>query len=71
MKKKIIRIGTKRKSKLTKKERCLTGDIQTKVELIQALISLGLMAVSERLKEDVEELTGERYVWVKSPISSF
>lgn len=34
MKKKIIRIGTKRKPKLTKKERCLTGDIQTKVGLI-------------------------------------
>jgi len=61
MKKKIIRIGTKRKPKPTKKERCLTGDIQTKVGLIQALISLGLMAVSERLKEDVDELTGERY----------
>jgi len=34
MKKKIIRIGTKRKPKPTKKERCLTGDIQTKVGLI-------------------------------------
>jgi hypothetical protein len=34
MKKKIIRIGTKRKPKPTKKERFLTGDIQTKVELI-------------------------------------
>jgi len=43
MKKKIIRIGTKRKPKLTKKERFLTGDIQTKVELIQALIPLGLI----------------------------
>jgi len=29
MKKKIIRIGTKRKPKPTKKERFLTGDIQT------------------------------------------
>jgi len=61
MKKKIIRIGTKRKPKLTKKERFLTGDIQTKVELIQALIPLGLMAVPEQLKEEVEELAGERY----------
>ena len=61
MKKKIIRIGSKRKPKLTKKERLLTGDIQTKVDLIQALIPLGLMAVSEQLKEEVEELAGERY----------
>ncbi len=61
MKKKIIRIGSKRKTKLTKKERLLTGDIQTKVELIQALIPLGLMAVSEQLEEEVEELSGERY----------
>ncbi len=61
MKKKIIRIGSKRKTKLTKKERLLTGDIQTKVELIQALIPIGLMAVSEQLEEEVEELAGERY----------
>lgn len=61
MNQKIIRIGTKRKPKLTKKERLLSGDIQTKVELIQALIPLGLMAVSEQLKEEVEELAGERY----------
>ena len=58
MNKKIIRIGTKRKPKPTKKERYLTGDIQTKVGLIQALIPLGLMEVSERMKEDVDELTG-------------
>jgi hypothetical protein len=38
MRKKIIQIGSKRKPKLTKKERLLTGDIQTKVEVIQALI---------------------------------
>lgn len=43
------------------KERFSKGDIQTKVELIQALIPLGLMAVSERLKEDVDELAEERY----------
>ena len=61
MKKKIIRIGTKRKPKLTKKERSLTGDIQTKVELIQALIPQGLMAVSEQLEEEVEELAGSTY----------
>ena len=61
MKKKIIQIGTKKKPIPTKKERFSKGDIQTKVGLIQALIPLGLMAVSERLKEDVDELTGERY----------
>ncbi len=42
--KKIIRIGQKRKPKLTTKEKILTSEIQAKVELIQALIPLGLMA---------------------------
>ena len=61
MKKKIIRIGSKGKPKLTKRERLLSGDTQTKVELIQALIPLGLMAVSEQLEEEVRDLAGERY----------
>ena len=47
MKKKIIRIGSKGKPKLTEREQLLTGDLQTKVELIQALIPLGLRAVAE------------------------
>jgi hypothetical protein len=38
-KKKITRMGRKRKPKLTKKERFLPGDMQTKVELIQGLIA--------------------------------
>ncbi|MDY7037760.1 MAG: hypothetical protein SV375_16550 [Thermodesulfobacteriota bacterium] len=50
MKRKILRIGRKGKLKVTKEERLLTGDIQTKVELIQVLIPLGLMAVSEQLE---------------------
>jgi len=39
----------------------LTSEIQAKVELIQALIPLGLMAVAEQLEEEVEQLAGERY----------
>jgi hypothetical protein len=38
MNKKIIRIESKRKTKLTIKERLLTGYIQTNIKLIHALI---------------------------------
>lgn len=61
MKKTVLRIGTKRKPKLSVQERFLTGNLQTKVELIQALIPIGLMAVSEQLGEEVEQLVGARY----------
>ncbi len=47
--------------KLTKNERLFTGDIQSKVGLIQALIPLGLMSVVEQLEEEVEELVGAWY----------
>ena len=36
-------------------------DIRIKVELLQVLIPLGLMAISEQLEEEVEELIAERY----------
>lgn len=36
-------------------------DMDTKTELIKALIPIGLMAVSEALESEVESLVGERY----------
>jgi putative transposase len=61
MKKKVLRIGAEGKSKLTSKEKYLTGDIETKIEMIQALIPIGLMAVGEQLEKEVEELAGVKY----------
>lgn len=58
---KVLRIGTKRKPKLTTQEKYFTGNLQTKVELIQTLIPIGLMAVSEQLEEEVEQLAGAKY----------
>jgi transposase-like protein len=37
------------------------GDVDTRVELVRALIPLGLKAVGELLQEEVEWLAGERY----------
>ena len=56
--KKIIRIGSKRKPKITTKARYFSGDLETKVEMIQALIPIGLMAVAEQLENEVEQLAG-------------
>jgi transposase-like protein len=39
----------------------LTGDIDTQVVLIQALIPLGLMAVNDLLQQEVAALAGARY----------
>jgi hypothetical protein len=39
----------------------LNGSIDTKVELIRALIPLGLMAVQEMLEDEVCTLAGTRY----------
>ena len=58
---KVLRIGSKRKPKTTKQEKALSCDLNTRVEMIQALIPIGLMAVAEQLKEEVKQLTGERY----------
>jgi transposase-like protein len=58
---KVLRIGSKRKTKATKKEKALYGDINTKIEMIQALIPIGLMAVADQLEEEVRQLAGERY----------
>ena len=59
--KKVIRIGRKRKSKLTVNEKYLTRDLHTKIEMIQALIPIGMMAVAEQLEEEVIRLAGEKY----------
>ncbi len=58
---KVLRIGSKRNPKPSKQEKALGGDLNTRVEMIQALIPIGLMAVAEQLKEEVKQLTGERY----------
>ena len=57
--KKVIRIGRKRKSKLTVNEKYLTRDLHTKIEMIQALIPIGMMAVAEQLEEEVIRLAGQ------------
>ncbi len=58
---KVIRIGTKRKSKSKKQEKAVIGDINARIELIQALIPISLMAVAEQLEEEVVSLAGEKY----------
>jgi transposase-like protein len=58
---KVLRIGSERKSKTTKQEDALSAGLNTKIEMIQALIPIGLMAVAEELEEEVKQLTGERY----------
>jgi putative transposase len=59
--KKVIRIGRKRKPKLTVNEKYLTRDLYTKIAMIQALIPIGMMAVAEQLEEEVVRLAGEKY----------
>lgn len=59
--KKVLRIGAKRKSKATKEQEALSTDLNTKIEMIQALIPIGLMAVAQQLEEEVTQLAGERY----------
>lgn len=58
---KVIRIGSKRKPKSFKQEKDITNTLNTKIEMIQALIPIGLMAVSEQLEEEVVRLAGKRY----------
>ena len=58
---KVLRVGEKGKPKLETEGRQMTGDLQTRVELIQALIPLGLEAVGEVLAREVEELAGPKH----------
>lgn len=57
----VIRIGSKRKSKSTEKQKSFIGNVNTRIEMIQALIPIALMAVAEQLEEEVVSLAGERY----------
>jgi putative transposase len=58
---KVLRIGSKRKSKAETQKKEFPEDLNTRIEMIQALIPIGLMAVSEQLEEEVVRLAGERY----------
>ena len=59
--KKVLRVGEKGKTKLATEERQLTSDLQARVEVIQALIPLGLEAVKDLLIREVEQLAGVKY----------
>ena len=59
--KRVVRIGGKRKSKPMTKKEFFASDVRVKVEMIQALIPIGLMAVAEELKAEVEQLAGVKH----------
>jgi len=58
---KVIRIGLKGKSKVTPEGMALASNLKSRVKLIQALIPIGLAAVAEELKHEVEELAGIKH----------
>jgi len=64
---KIARIGRKSRgkyrttAKIMSKEDYSAIDVDSRMELIQALIPLGLMKVQEELEAEVRSLAGERY----------
>src|SRR3990172_8794774 len=58
----VIRIGNRVKPTHEKGLEQISGmEIDAKVELIQALIPLGLMHVAEELKKEVAQLAGPRH----------
>lgn len=63
----IVGNRRKRKSKVMVRQPVITRDqfdaldVDSRLALIQALIPLGLMLVSEELQREVEQLAGERY----------
>ena len=59
--KRVIRIASKRKLKVTPREMALTSTLNSRVELIQALMPIGLSAVAEELKREVEQLAGIKH----------
>ena len=59
--KKILRVKKKGKSELESQEKEMVNDLQTRVELIQALIPIGLEAVGLVLAQEVEQLAGPKY----------
>jgi transposase-like protein len=58
---KLLRVGEKGKTKLEPEERPMTSELQIRVDLIQALIPIGLEAVGEVLAQEVEQLAGPKY----------
>lgn len=58
---KIIRIGTKGKEKVTKEEEFLIHDLEARVELIQALIPVALERVTRDLQMEIKHLAGRKH----------
>ena len=63
--KKVVRIGKGRKVQVMPRQACRTmpggEEVDSIVEVIQALIPLGLAAVEEALGQELRRLAGERY----------
>jgi hypothetical protein len=59
----VLRIGAKSQVQFVGRRQAgpLAEDLGTKVALIQALIPLGLEALHDVLRREVEELAGARY----------
>jgi putative transposase len=64
---KLAGIGRRRKSRIMRRTPAITRrqfealELDSRLEIIQALIPLGLMAVNEELQREVEQLAGGRY----------
>jgi transposase-like protein len=50
----------KRKEDL--KEKWISGDIETRVEMIKSLVEIGLLKFNEQIMEEVEAIAGPRYI---------
>lgn len=65
--KSLLRVGAKGKLRIAKKHEVSSLeaygalDLDSKAAMIEALIPIGLMHVSELLQEEVRDLAGERY----------
>ncbi len=55
---KVLRLGKQSKSEIPLSE---SQDLDTRIALIQALIPLGLQAVEDVLRHEVQTLAGPRY----------
>jgi len=58
---KEVKVVAKRARLARQMEQMKTGDLDARVELVQALIPIGLKAVGDLLQEEVEYLAGNRY----------
>ena len=58
---KEVKVVTKRARLAMQMEQLGIGDLNTRVELVQALIPIGLKAVGDLLQEEVGRLAGNRY----------